>query len=471
MTKSHTLVVSTQELVARAAELEAPAPGRPHGGPKATCHVAAAYKANLALTLNIKAVQTYLDAGEGERRRLAQALRNAAKAYGHVDDNAAQAVNGQGPVSAVTTNAADGNAGFVALPYADVTKAEHALANAGASEYLPWEEAVTRVHHDDQGASLGRTADAWRAYRLVLEEISQRLRPFEHWTGDAATAAQAAFDEHRQWLDEMAQLCDQLASQAQALKSAQQTLVDHHPDEKDVKHYRSEKRAIFPPVAGQSDWPHMPKPRAFESRHHYVKRLYRHFQHKSEHALANYAQMTALSTIQPSLPPSAQGSISGSSPSGPLAEPTPAVLPPDVPDGPDLGPPSGLSGADGLPETPTLPAGQPASPSGAGPVRPPTGARSASGATLPTLKPASLGGGGAGGGGGVPRVPLEAAPLLSGGDGEPGARQIAGRDLAGPWPGEPSRERGDGRWWHGRRADRPRRSGSGRSQGQARVGG
>lgn len=404
--------VDIQEILDRADKLDAALPsGRPSGGPQASCGLKSAQWANLQLTLMVKSVQVALDAGELERKKLVKALRDAAQAYEHTDNVATQAITGGPDPADVGIIITYSDPPFVPLPYADVDSANTAWENASTSDSLAWEHTVDTVHSGDQGASLSSMSDQWQDYQVVLGEISERLGPFLNWTGDAATAAQTAFQAHREWLEQMSQLCAQLASQARALLNAQSSLTKHHPTKSNVQHYEHAYRKIghcnddgwqFQYLGSFKQGPH---PHRSETGKHYMARWYKEYQQKSNHALTAYAQSAKnVSNVQPSQPPSFGGSIP-TTPTPPLGPnyPTPQVIPPigDLDPGQD----SGLPQTPQLPTMPELPQ-LPSSPTGAGA---PNSLSAASMPKLPSTKAASVSGGGAGGGMGG--LPLEPAPL------------------------------------------------------------
>src|ERR1700761_6606673 len=91
-TEPQTLTVEKEELLARAAEVEAPLPGPPTDALQAPSGLGAATLAIEQLALSANNMRDYLRAGEGARKRLADALRDAAKAYEDVDEGAAEAI-------------------------------------------------------------------------------------------------------------------------------------------------------------------------------------------------------------------------------------------------------------------------------------------------------------------------------------------------------------------------------------------
>lgn len=86
MTQSQTVTVDQQEILNRANEVEAPMADPPTDVPITPCELTAAKNAAQQLVLSADNMREYLAAGAKERQRLATSLRNAAKAYGEVDE-------------------------------------------------------------------------------------------------------------------------------------------------------------------------------------------------------------------------------------------------------------------------------------------------------------------------------------------------------------------------------------------------
>src|ERR1700761_706325 len=94
-----TLNVEYEELMARATELEVPRPGQPSQSPQAPCSLAMIQKAAQQIALSADNMRLYLGVGERERGRLAESLRNAAKAYEEADEGAEEAIEDDTSVS------------------------------------------------------------------------------------------------------------------------------------------------------------------------------------------------------------------------------------------------------------------------------------------------------------------------------------------------------------------------------------
>lgn len=103
MTLAQVLAVEGEELLARAVRLEAPIPGLPTEDPQPPCDFAPAKEAAAELARSAGEMRKYLGYFDTERARLAQSLRNAAKAYEEVDEHAAADLDtGSASVSAAT---------------------------------------------------------------------------------------------------------------------------------------------------------------------------------------------------------------------------------------------------------------------------------------------------------------------------------------------------------------------------------
>lgn len=433
--RTQRLHVDTDELRARAKELEAPIPGLPGKNPAPSCGLGIAATRTRDIALNADIVRSYLDAGQRERQRLGQALRSAAKAYDEMDQNAAEAINTGKPLSTALPEP-------VEIPTPAFERKDRPSASTpNGGGYLNWKTGVVQVHSGDQGASLGKFSDAWTDHRHNLRAAATRhFAPFQSWDGEAAAAAQAAIEQHRQWLYQMAELCAMLASQAKDLKSAQSWIWDNHPTTTDLKRYTRFFNKQEKWVGGYT--PKLPDSLAAEhaldwGQLHYRKQarwLNRWFQRKSERTLREYTQKTALSAVNPSAPQAIPGDFVSppAQPGGPPAQPgggggVADPFSPIIPTAPisnsALTPDQPLSDlplsdlpTNGLPQSPD--SGRPAAAS-AGVPKLPIG---------PALKPASIGNGG---GGAMPALPLQSALGAEAGS-------TAGREVAGIGRGIPT---------------------------------
>lgn len=290
-----TLNVEYQELMARADELEAEIAGLPSTDPVAPSDVAVATKLHALFTFNTNAMRTYLATGTSEWQALADSLRTAASAYEEVDEDAAAAVDTVDTdtadtgtiVHAVTVEAADADIDGTVNGYTEAPVLD------GWDDYQYVADAAWDIAQDDQGASMLVAADEWLAYKQQLLDATYRFRPFESWEGDSASAVESSFDDQREWLYEMADLCDTLATQASDFASAQSTAYLAHPSLDDVAKVEMwYKNGEY--ISGGFEY------------------QFQLLQEQSEEALADYYTNANISAVQPSAAPSAS-SISASS--------------------------------------------------------------------------------------------------------------------------------------------------------------
>jgi hypothetical protein len=411
MTQAQTLNVEKDELLARADELEAPITGQPSENPQPPCTLAMVTNAAQQLGLSADNMRLYLGVGERERRRLAVSLRNAAKAYEELDEDAAQALSTGTSVSAVTPRLVDGDLDALTLSATPVV----AFA-AEPTPYDPIRQAAQQIAQPDQGASFDRFAQAWEAHQRTLLEARYRFRPFQSWEGEATYAVEQNFDQQRSWLDQMAALCGTMAAQARGVAAAQRRAFSQHPTVAQIKELDDAWHWYQQPPQKEMYW---------ESAKPQILRYYAEYQTKSEEVLTEYVNGAAL-------------------PLPPVSPPKPPVAHRiDSPQEPELGRPNlpGSPGnpADGLPLDAELPdpTGMPGVPSAGAPSTPDAALTDALTDALtetpglprtggPALKPASLGGGA----GGVPSMP--SMPLQPAVDPESVSRPAAAaRDLAG----------------------------------------
>jgi hypothetical protein len=391
MTDLQTLNVEYEELMARAEELAAPIAGLPPENGQPPCALEMVVRAAQQLGLSADNMRAYLNAGERERGRLAQSLRNAAKAYEETDEGAAEALNNETSVSAVTPGLADRD-----VQPAMLTDTVSLMA-AEPLPYYSVREAAEALARGDQGTSFLSFADAWTAHQRSLLEASYRFRPFIDWNSSTASLlVDQNFDQHRQWLDQMARLCAQMATQARGVVSAHRWAVTEHPTAWQIQQIDGR----WLKYQGTREWPEI-KPQLLA---YYAK-----YQEKSEEVLAEYEKRAAL-PLPPVSPPRPAAAYKIDAPPAPRPEPEPGPGPWPGP-GPEPGPlplPD-----DGLPsagtDMPGLPlAGMPSMPTDSQPTDSKLTealkdfTRSPGPSLGAGLKPASVGGGGAG----VPSMPL-----------------------------------------------------------------
>jgi hypothetical protein len=385
VTQLQTLSVEFDELMARANELAAPIPAPPRLTPIAPCRLQMIKeRPTQELLYSASDLRDYLAAGERERQRLAQSLRNAAIAYQGTDEGAAEALTNNTSVSAVMPGLADGD-----NDQATLTERVSLMASE-APPYLPVHKAAADLLWGDQGISFLEFADAWAAYaQTLLDARRRRFRLFLNWDSDASRSVEQNFDQHKQWLEQMAKLCEQLAAQTRRIVSAHRWAVTAHPALKFIQ-------------ALDARWRAQPESRTL------LMKSYAELQKKSEEVLAEYARRAGLplSPVNPTRPPVAFKIDGPKAETKPIPQPDPGPLPGPGPlPLPDGGLPSGGFGIPGLPVIPSVPIG--GSPSMSNDAQLTQALRDLKGSPgLPPgagLKPASVGVGRAG----VPSMPLQ----------------------------------------------------------------
>ncbi|OBF23140.1 secretion protein EspB [Mycobacterium kubicae] len=426
MSQPQTVKVDQQEILSRADEVEAPMAVPPTDVPQAPCALNAAKNAALQLDINAESMREYLTAGGKERQRLATSLRNAAKAYGDVDDDAATALNsdGEGHVEGESAGGAggDSSAGL---------QDGQSVNTAGEPDFTDLKTAATKLESGDQGRSLGAFADGWDTQNYALQRDIKRFRGFQNWEGDAAAACTQSLEDQQKWILYMSEMSAALAKQARFLAQLQLYARRKHPTLADIT--KLEEMAKDPNYKAEA-----------------IK-LYSQYQATSEETLSEYsskaAQIVRLDIakppkavkIDPPGPPQPQGLIpsqvmqfAGATGGQAGTGMQPPMMPPTA------------GGAGG-----GMPAGAAAELTSA------TRDAAASLPKDPGMKPMSLGGGGGGGGGGVPSMPL--APATGGmagdsvrpaGAGDLGAfgagKAPAGSGMAGGGMGMPMGGHGQG---------------------------
>ena len=414
--------VEYQELLARAAELEQPildkqGRGAPTLTPQPPCALPIVKRAAADLDLSAENLRYSLKAFDTTRQKLAEALRNASRAYLLADSGAAEAINNETSVSeavlAATDEAGSGSAMLRGAATLGAHKPPEPLPPE-IDELHVLETTAMQLEQLDQGASLNHFIELWTAYRIALRDARERFRPFQEWHGDAADAVFANFESHRDWLNDTASLCQRLIDQTQPIVDAFRELRSHHVYDDDKKKY---------------DYKGLLEFEAFWTKHmhsgygQFIKH-YSALSQNSQSLLATFkskaglplGEIKGLSTRQPSR-------IDPPKPYTPPA-PRPGPLPPVPIPTPDPGPdptPTPFIPSGGLPSTPT-------------PSKPVTDPVLAPAFKAPDLKGAHAGGGmkpmsfeGAGAG---------AAPLGSWGD-ESTKAAAAGSGAGGQGRGGP----------------------------------
>ncbi|CNM26888.1 secreted ESX-1 substrate protein B EspB [Mycobacterium tuberculosis KT-0086] len=344
--------------------------------PITPCELTAAKNAAQQLVLSADNMREYLAAGAKERQRLATSLRNAAKAYGEVDEEAATALDndGEGTVQAESAGAVGGDSS------AELTDTPR-VATAGEPNFMDLKEAARKLETGDQGASLAHFADGWNTFNLTLQGDVKRFRGFDNWEGDAATACEASLDQQRQWILHMAKLSAAMAKQAQYVAQLHVWARREHPTYEDI--VGLERLYAENPSARDQILP-----------------VYAEYQQRSEKVLTEYNNKAALEPVNPPKPPPAikidpppppqeQGLIPG------------FLMPPS--DGSGVTPGTGMPAAPMVPPTGSPGGGLPADTAA---QLTSAGREAAALSGDVAVKAASLGGGG---GGGVPSAPLGSA--------------------------------------------------------------
>lgn len=434
------LNVEYDELIARAEELEEPPPAVPTDNPAGPCALSFVGDAAEQLKMSADAMRLYLAAGEREWRRLAQSLRNAAKAYEEVDEAAEESLDTDSKISPVAVDTVTDEE-FVPPQVLQ-------LATDVELPYYEVRQAATDIEAPDQGTAFKDFAKEWDTFQRAWQTLANRFRPFTHWEGTSATLVEANFETHRKWIYQMAQSCIELGSQALGVNTAHKYALTEHPTSYEV--YATDRRWEI--YTTEPYWINHPEQ---QYRLREEQAWYAVLQEKSEEALAEYVQRASLplKAIYPDNPPTAFVIE---------APPDPSETDPDDPDlgDGDLG--DGDLGEDDLLDDDLLDdyygtgtttdsaATTPTTPTTGVPPLPDefndalAGLSDPSGAE-PTLKPASLGGGGGGGIPGVPSMPSvgaeSSAPAAGAGAGA-GARDIAAAargasGMGGPMGGMP----------------------------------
>ncbi|KAA1252120.1 PPE domain-containing protein, partial [Mycobacterium simiae] len=319
MTQTQNMQVVSDELLARAAELEAVIK-EPSELPWPPCLLPMIINAAAEIAFSANAMRTYLDAGNRARKQLAQALRQAAQLYEATDEQAAQSLNGAGDSgSAATPHHLLGDYAPGTGPSAGVGPHLGPGPVVGPGKipppppYYPVRQAAADIASADQGAACNAFAQAWSAYQQPLLDSAEAFRPFVNWEGTAATAVAANFEQFRQWVYQMANLCQQLAAQAQGVTSAHSWAVSQHPTVAQIakldnswnetEEYKTKVVPTLPtgPFVNQRS----EAEREVHMMEQSILKTYTQYQSQSESVLAEYAKKAnlPLPALDPPAPP------------------------------------------------------------------------------------------------------------------------------------------------------------------------
>jgi hypothetical protein len=427
---TQTVNVEYEELMARAAEIEQPLPTIPSTNPQGPCNLPFVNDAAGQLAINADSVRTYLKACEREWKHLAESLRNAAKAYQAVDENAADAIDGGGSVSPKTPVTTD-------EPHAEtLNPAPKTLLGASPSDYNDVKSTAKIIETGDQGAAFLAFVDEWDAFQRNLQKEERRFRPFDAWEGEARAAVMANFDAQRQWIDALAKSCVALGDDAVKVVDAHKKAAGHtdFSNRADEHEYVATEDYEHPTSYEISELDRMYKFHA----EHYPEYLqsdmvaYQHLQQHSEKCLDIYKRAVAVPSVSVPAPPTAVV-INPPQPDNPDNPVDPVT--------PDVSPDGGLPDLPTAPQMPDMPKGEPKMPDGAA-LAGALGAHKGVPKGMAGMKPTSLGGGKVG----VPsplQPPLEAESsqptaaakgTMGMGRGVPGLGGAAGGGMGGAAP-------------------------------------
>jgi hypothetical protein len=421
MTQPQTLSVEYDELMARADELEQPIENIPVENPAAPCGLPVTREAAKQIALSADMMRLYLRGCAREWKSLAKSLREAAKAYQEVDETGEAAITNETSMLTITPASVSANDSDD-VPFDPPAP----LPMSAAFDYPYYEvrQAVIDIEAGDQGAAFMAFADEWSTFQLSLQEVAYRFRPFLDWDGDAREAVEANFEQQRQWISGMVQLCRTLAAQPQGVVDAQKRLraaSGSYEHDVDGSGFNPEEHPGPIDIANCDYWYKWYAQNAPDSVHYAIE-WYQVLQERSEESLKLYVANASL-PLPPVNPPmfaSASGIPDLMSGTGGLG---------DLDLG-DLGGGDGLSSGDGLSGLggglPTMPS-LPSMPNGATPGAPVVPPLPSAGHGKPVgapVKPASVGGAGGIGGAGLPRMPLQ--PWGNGGAATSGAAAAPG---------------------------------------------
>ncbi|MEE6178179.1 PPE domain-containing protein [Mycobacterium sp. 050134] len=211
---AETLNVEYDELLKRAKELEAPLPAIPTTDPTGPCTLSFVNDAATQLAMSTESVRQALKSCEREWTRLATSLRNAAKAYGEVDEGSAAAIaNAKSSNGAAATRGKDELSAVAEerQQSGGIPRTERVQSEAS---YYDVKDAATILESGDQGAALKAFANEWDVFQRALQLETSRFRRFDSWQGEARDKVEQNFEAQSRWISSMVQSCRKLAAQA-----------------------------------------------------------------------------------------------------------------------------------------------------------------------------------------------------------------------------------------------------------------
>lgn len=401
MTQPQSVQVDPQEILSRASEVEAPMAVPPTDVPAAPNGLTIAINATEQIKLNAENMRMFLETGVRERARLAASLRNAAKQYGAVDEESAEALNNDG--GEVSEEIAGGVGGDESAGLQDTPD----VVVAGDSGYNDIEATAKKLEAGDQAASLSRMAEGWNKLSFAMQADVKRFRIFQGWEGEAAEACEASLDQQHTWVTYMAANASALAKQADFMAQAQSWARNGHPSSAAIKLVRDQYQANPGNKAAMDEWAA--------------------YQKKSEEVMTQYNTKVsdAIKAINPEKPPKA---IKIDPPPPPQ---TPGLIPTQFMQVASMAAGGGGQGMQAPMMPPTGAGAGGGMPAGVGADLASMRESVANLSKEPGMKPMSLGGGG---GGGMPAMPLAEA---SGAGGIPGdsVRPAGAGDIGGAGQG------------------------------------
>ncbi|MBY0442526.1 MAG: hypothetical protein K2Q25_10390, partial [Mycobacteriaceae bacterium] len=304
--------------------------------------------------LSVDNMGIYLKAGENERKKLATSLRNAAKAYETVDENAAESMlNTMGGSGSSKGGAedSDGDASPGGKPLGmewtagDIDfggigkkkhhdKKDHKGTPDDYQDLLTKTELIEQIHKEkqagipwkvdtgvplaDQVKPFNDFADEWSKYYKILIDTTDPnvglYRPFQYWKSEAATTAEKDLRDMRDWVQKRANECQDMSTQARDITTAHRICRSEHPTYQQVK-----------TLEDQFNTAHTSKD---ENK---LMSQYNTYQQQSKDALNKYASSLGISAQSPTEPPSTNV-IDPPTPTPPAPPTPPTPFDPDISD-------------------------------------------------------------------------------------------------------------------------------------------
>ena len=188
-------------------------------------------------------LKSFVASGNAEADRLAAVLNAAASTYKTVDDRARYALEHFPPLPVPNDPVPVTPALPPVVPAVEQPPFMDAMAGGDTDGYMDAKTAAQIIHSGNPGPMRTYAGDA-REFATALRDQSNAFSlAGVHWEGTAAEAAGNALRQHQEWLNDIAEQYEYLATQAEDLAAAQEKWADQHPTVEEIEQVEREMQA------------------------------------------------------------------------------------------------------------------------------------------------------------------------------------------------------------------------------------